>query len=78
MRTMDELLRETADLGASDLHLSAGLPPLMRIHGDLTRTEHPALSAAGVTALVNSIMSEEAATDLPGGARNRLRLRGPR
>jgi len=59
MRTMDELLRETADLGASDLHLSAGLPPLMRIHGDLTRTEHPALSAAGVTALVNSIMSEE-------------------
>ncbi|TMA48750.1 MAG: type IV pilus twitching motility protein PilT [Deltaproteobacteria bacterium] len=56
---MDELLRETADLGASDLHLSAGLPPLMRIHGDLTRTEHPALSAAGVTALVNSIMSEE-------------------
>ena len=59
MRTMEELLRETADLGASDLHLSAGLPPLMRIHGDLTRTEHPALSAAGVTALVNSIMSEE-------------------
>ena len=59
MRTMEELLRETVALGASDLHLSAGLPPLMRIHGDLTRTEHPALSAAGVTALVNSIMSEE-------------------
>jgi len=59
MRTMEELLRETVALGASDLHLSAGLPPLMRIHGDLTRTEHPVLGVAEVTALVNTIMSEE-------------------
>jgi len=93
MRTMEELLRETVALGASDLHLSAGLPPLMRIHGDLTRTEHPALSAAGVTALVNSIMSEEQrqtfqaeheidfACEVPGKGRFRVNVfvqsRGP-
>ena len=41
MPTMEELLHETSARGASDLHLSAGLPPLMRIHGDLTRTGHP-------------------------------------
>src|SRR5262245_52248429 len=93
MRTMEELLHETVALGASDLHLSAGLPPLMRIHGDLTRTQHPALSAAGVTALVHSIMSEEQrqtfqaeheidfACEVPGKGRFRVNVfvqsRGP-
>jgi len=43
MPTMEELLIEAADKGASDLHLSAGEPPLLRIHGDLARTEHPRL-----------------------------------
>ena len=93
MRTMEELLRETVELGASDLHLSAGLPPLMRIHGDLTRTEHPALSAAGVTALVSSIMTDDQrqvfqaeheidfACEVPGKGRFRVNVfiqsRGP-
>jgi twitching motility protein PilT len=58
MPSMEELLREAADKGASDLHLSSGEPPLLRIHGDLTRTEHPALTPDGVQALVASIMSE--------------------
>jgi len=93
MRTMEELLHETVALGASDLHLSAGLPPLMRIHGDLTRTQHPALSAAGVTALVNSIMTDDQrqifqaeheidfACEIPGKGRFRVNVfvqsRGP-
>jgi len=80
-------------LGASDLHLSAGLPPLMRVHGDLTRTEHPALSAAGVTALVHSLMTEgqrqtfqaeheiDFACEIPGMGRFRvnafIQSRGP-
>jgi len=93
MRTMEELLHETVALGASDLHLSAGLPPLMRVHGDLTRTQHPALSAAGVTALVNSIMTDDQrqifqaeheidfACEVPGKGRFRVNVfvqsRGP-
>jgi len=93
MRTMEELLHETVALGASDLHLSAGLPPLMRVHGDLTRTQHPALSAAGVTALVNSIMTDDQrqifqaeheidfACEIPGKGRFRVNVfvqsRGP-
>ena len=59
MPTMEELLREAADKGASDLHLSAGEPPLLRIHGDLARTEHARLTPEDVTGLVNSIMSED-------------------
>ena len=59
MPTMEELLRETLEKGASDLHLSAGEPPLMRIHGDLARTGHPALTPEAVTGLVTSIMTDK-------------------
>ena len=58
MPTMQDLLREAADKGASDLHLSAGEPPLLRVHGDLVRIEHPAVTPEQVTELVNSIMSD--------------------
>jgi twitching motility protein PilT len=58
MATMEELLTETAQKGASDLHLSAGEPPMIRVHGDLVRTEHPALTPEAVLALAGSVMSE--------------------
>src|SRR5262245_23943542 len=58
MPTMMDLLQETAEKGASDLHLSSGEPPLMRVHGDLLRTEHAGLTPGQVSELVNSIMSE--------------------
>ncbi len=58
MPTMEDLLREAAEKGASDLHLSTGEPPMLRVNGDLVRTEHTALSAENVTALVDSIMNE--------------------
>ena len=55
--TMDELLRELTDKGASDLHLSTGEPPALRLHGDLTRLERDRLGAADVQTLVESIMN---------------------
>jgi len=58
MPTMEELLCEAADKGASDLHLSAGEPPVLRLHGDLVRTAHAKLAPADVNALVHSIMSD--------------------
>jgi len=57
--TMDELLREVEEKGASDLHLSTGEPPALRVHGDLTRTEREKLDAAAVLALVDTIMTDE-------------------
>lgn len=59
MLTMEELLRETLGQDASDLHLSAGEPPAVRVHGDLTRMDRPPLTAQAVAGLVNSIMSIE-------------------
>jgi twitching motility protein PilT len=59
MMTMDALVREAVDKGASDLHLSAGGPPRVRVDGDLVPTDHPTLSAAEVQALVDTIMTPE-------------------
>ncbi len=93
MPTMEALLRETAEKGASDLHLSAGEPPMLRVHGDLMRTEHPALTPENVNGLVNTVMNEhqralfmkehevDFACDLPGKGRFRVNVflhsRGP-
>src|SRR5262249_18713562 len=58
MPTMPDLLREATSRDASDLHLSAGEPPCLRVHGDLQRMEQPPLAAADVLAPAHSIMSE--------------------
>src|SRR5438874_6588385 len=49
MPTMQDLLREAADKGASDLHLSAGEPPLLRVHGGLVLVTGPTGSGKSTT-----------------------------
>jgi twitching motility protein PilT len=57
--SIDDLLRELVSKDASDLHIKAGLPPVMRIHGTLVRTNYPALSPEQTEALLRSILNEE-------------------
>jgi twitching motility protein PilT len=45
MPVLDEYLRIASEMEASDIHLKAGRPALLRIHGDLLTTDLPALSA---------------------------------
>src|SRR5262245_20090552 len=59
MPTMQQLLSETTEKRASYLHLASGEPPFLRVHGDLVRTSHPALTPDDVTGLVSSIMAEK-------------------
>jgi twitching motility protein PilT len=60
MPSMNDLLRAAASLGASDLHLSAGEPPRLRVSGDLVTMEGQAVMAPeGVTELCYSIMTPE-------------------
>ncbi|HET9551070.1 MAG TPA: twitching motility protein PilT, partial [Candidatus Binatia bacterium] len=47
-----QLLAFGVDQGASDCHLSAGEPPLIRIDGDLKKLDHPALPKEDVHALI--------------------------
>ena len=53
-----ELLAFGVGNGASDLHLSAGLPPMIRVDGDLRRIEGPALAHAAVLDLVSGVMND--------------------
>ena len=53
-----DLLAFGVDNGASDLHLSAGLPPMIRVDGDLHRIEAPALDHEAVRGLVSGVMND--------------------
>ncbi len=57
--TIDDLLRDLVNREASDLHVKANNPPLMRIHGDLLRSEYPSLNEDESTALLLSILNDE-------------------
>jgi len=59
MPTMEQLLREVVDKNASDLHLSAGQPPRLRIDGDLAPLDHPAQGPEEVMACVETTLTPE-------------------
>jgi twitching motility protein PilT len=54
-----ELLAFCAKQGASDLHLSAGLPPMIRVDGDVRRINLPALDDKQVRELIYAIMNDK-------------------
>jgi twitching motility protein PilT len=53
-----ELLAFAVKNKASDLHLSAGLPPMIRVHGDVRRINLPPMEHEDVHAMVYDIMSD--------------------
>lgn len=79
-----ELLAFCAKQKASDLHLSAELPPMIRVDGDIRRVNVPAMSHKEVHSLVYDIMNDKQRRDyeeflevdfsfeLPGLARFRV------
>jgi twitching motility protein PilT len=57
--TMDELFKTTIAYGASDLHLAAGLPPMLRVSGRLQPTEFPRLLPDMSKRLIYSILNDK-------------------
>jgi len=53
-----ELLAFGVKNKASDLHLSAGLPPMIRVHGDMRRINLPAMEHKEVHAMMYDIMND--------------------
>ncbi len=53
-----ELLAFSVKNKSSDLHLSAGLPPMIRVDGDLRRLNLPALDNAQLSELIYSTMND--------------------
>ena len=55
---ISELLAFVVKSKASDLHLSSGLPPMIRVHGDVRRINLPPLEHKDVHAMVYDIMND--------------------
>ena len=58
-----ELLAFSVKNKASDLHLSAGLPPMIRVNGDMRRIDLPAMEHRTVQGLVYDIMNDKQRKD---------------
>jgi len=55
---ISELLAFVVKNKASDLHLSSGLPPMIRVHGDVRRINLPPMEHKDVHAMVYDIMND--------------------
>lgn len=56
---VNELLKEVMVIGASDLHITVGIKPTIRINGDLIEMEHyPKLLPADTEHLCNQVLAE--------------------
>ena len=58
MARIDSFFKFMKEQNASDLHLSTGNPPMLRIHGELVRIDMPALENDDLKALVYEIAPE--------------------
>ncbi len=59
MAKIDVLLKLMVEYNASDLHISAGEPPMLRINGELQRTKYHDLTKEEVEILLLEILDEE-------------------
>lgn len=57
--SLSELLTQMVDLGGSDLHLTPGSPPRVRVHGSLIPMNMPELSAEMSKRLAYSVMTDQ-------------------
>ena len=86
MAYLDAYLKLGADRGASDLHLTVGRPPLIRLDGELIEVESAVLSSADIEALLYEVIDPASVEELnhngsidlayaaPDGSRFRLNV----
>ena len=61
---IDKLLQTVVSQGASDLHISVGQPPVLRLHGRMRKLETKVLTADDTVSLMKSITPERCQTEL--------------
>jgi len=61
--SIDDLLRFANKNKASDLHISAGLPPMIRVDGEINKINMPPLDHQKVHALIYDIMNDKQRAD---------------
>ncbi len=83
MSNLYQLLQQMLEKGASDLHLTTGCPPQMRLHGHLVPMNYPELGPADTKQLIYSVLTdaqkhrfeEENELDLSFGLKGMSRFR---
>lgn len=58
MTNLDQMLKELVARGASDLHITTGIPPMIRLHGQLKPLAETALAPAVTKQLAYSILTD--------------------
>lgn len=58
MFNIEEILARGVSLGASDVHLTVGLPPMMRVHGNLVTSDFPVMTPADTLDMLISVLNE--------------------
>ena len=56
---LDTILKAALDLGASDIHLIAGHPPMARIHTTMTGLDYPVVTPESAMRMVKQMCGEE-------------------
>ncbi len=55
---ISEILKFSTEQGASDLHISAGEPPIIRVDGDIQKVDMPSLSKENVHSLLYDLLND--------------------
>ncbi len=83
---LEEILRKAAEAGASDVHLTVGIPPKMRVHGRLHTIESNALCPEDTMGFAEQILEKgqlekfrergefDMACSIPGAGRYRVNV----
>jgi twitching motility protein PilT len=58
MTTLPQLLQMTVEMDGSDLHISTGTPPQVRVHGHLVRLDGPELNPSETKQLTYSVLTD--------------------
>ncbi len=59
MATLHKLLEEIVERMASDLHITAGVPPQMRVDGDIRSMDHEPLTPEQTEQMIYSVLRED-------------------
>ncbi len=55
---ISEILKFSTEQGASDLHISSGEPPIIRVHGDIQKIDMPSLTKEDVHTMLYDILND--------------------
>ncbi|MCB9462729.1 MAG: type IV pilus twitching motility protein PilT [Candidatus Eisenbacteria bacterium] len=59
MARIDAIFKMVKQQGASDLHISTGAPPMLRIHGEIRPVDYPELTGEQARQLLYELMTQE-------------------